>query len=224
MNRKTKLLLSLLFVFVLNVQIVHGEVLENTIGRARVNKLVVNEEGARYSLVKGEKVRVAARTNDKIYFVDTQGYTFDVDIKDIELIRQGENFNNILDEKTTRRNDVINSAFFKLNIPYVYGGSGPNSYDCSGFTYQIYKKELGINLNRVSRDQFKNGIGVSKDNLLPGDLVFFKSNGKVINHVGIYIGDGNMIHASSGAKKVIVSSLNTPWYKSRYAGARRLIY
>ena len=216
--------LVLFFVFIIGVNTVSANGIDNVYGISKVNKVLKNEDGARYILVSNEKVRIGYTNTNNLIVIDPEGHVFNVDSEDIEIKEVSGNFNNLLEDITVKRNNVINSSFFKLNTPYVYGAVGPASFDCSGFVYQIYKNELGIDVNRVSRDQFNNGITVSRDRLLPGDLVFFKSNGVNISHVGIYIGEDNMIHASSGAKKVVVSSLNSPWYNSKYAGARRLLY
>lgn len=85
-----------------------------------------------------------------------------------------------------------------LGRPYVWGGNGPNSFDCSGFTKYVYS-HFGYNINRTASAQLKNGVSVSRSELQAGDLVFFY-NGKVstpVSHVGIYIGNGDFIHALS---------------------------
>ncbi|PAB61393.1 C40 family peptidase [Anaeromicrobium sediminis] len=125
---------------------------------------------------------------------------------------------------SSRALSVVNIAKGKMGKRYVWGATGPNSFDCSGFTYYVYK-QLGIKLPRVSRSQATVGTPVSKGQLLPGDLVFFKGSAGTINHVGIYIGNGDFIHSSSGKKamKVIVSNLNTGSYKRRYVKARRVL-
>ena len=118
-----------------------------------------------------------------------------------------------------------------LGKPYNYGSAGPNSFDCSGFVYHIlntyykdYLKEKKINLPRTSRDQANIGTPITRSQLQVGDLVFFNngSNSR-INHVGIYIGNSNFVHASSGgAKVVMISSLNADNYNRRYSTAVRL--
>lgn len=107
-----------------------------------------------------------------------------------------------------------------LGKPYVYGACSGQAFDCSGLTTYIMKN-YGINLDRTASQQFKKGTPVAKEDLKPGDLVFFSSNGKTIGHVGIYIGDNKFIHASSSKKKVIISDLSA--YKAKYQGARRYI-
>ncbi|AOT73314.1 hypothetical protein Gferi_26165 [Geosporobacter ferrireducens] len=113
-----------------------------------------------------------------------------------------------------------------LGTPYKYGTSGPKSFDCSGFTSYIFKN-FGVVLPRSSKDQATAGEKVLKKDLSLGDLVFFDTVGKIdgkITHVGMYIGDGKFIHASSGssAKKVVISELNEGYYKDRFVTARRI--
>ena len=113
-----------------------------------------------------------------------------------------------------------------LGIKYVWGATGPYKYDCSGFTQKVYR-DAGINIPRVSRDQARVGQYVSFNDLQKGDMVFFdthkKRTGKV-SHVGIYLGDGNFIHASSAAKKVVVFNFNEKtFYKKRFLWGRRVI-
>ena len=122
---------------------------------------------------------------------------------------------------------VVQYAKDNLGKKYVWGATGPNSFDCSGLMQYIYKK-VGINLNRVSRDQATQGIAVSKSNLQPGDLVFFRginssSSSTYISHVGIYIGNGEFIHASNPTRGVVKDSLNSDYYSSHYVKARRII-
>lgn len=112
-----------------------------------------------------------------------------------------------------------------LGCKYVYGGSGPSTFDCSGFTMYVYKN-FGISLSHSARAQSSNGTYVSKDELQPGDLVFFKDYETMdgIGHCGIYIGDGNFIHASSGTGYCVkISTLLSGSYNTRYETARRLI-
>jgi len=112
----------------------------------------------------------------------------------------------------------------ELGKKYIWGATGPQCFDCSGFTSSIYKK-LGINIPRVSRNQAKHGIYVKRENLKMGDLIFFdtsKEKKGIINHVGIYLGENKFIHASSAKKAVVVTSLNKPFYSQRYKWARRV--
>ena len=116
---------------------------------------------------------------------------------------------------------VVAIAKQYLGKPYVYGASGPNSFDCSGFTSYVYK-QVGITLNRTATAQLDNGTSVSKDQLQPGDLVFFKRNtSKPVSHVGIYIGDGNFIHASTNEYEVRIDSLYG-YYANIYVYGRHI--
>ena len=103
----------------------------------------------------------------------------------------------------------------------MYGASGPNSFDCSGFAQYVYK-QYGYYLNRTADAQAYNGWYVSKSELEPGDLVFFNTSGNGIGHVGIYIGNDQFVHASTSRTGVIISSLNQSYYVSRYVTARRI--
>ena len=114
---------------------------------------------------------------------------------------------------------VANYAYNFLWRPYVYGANGPNAFDCSGFTSYVYR-HFGVSLPRTARSQFSAGSAVSRDNLAPGDLVFFNTVG-YLGHVGLYIGGGDFIHAASSGR-VKISSLNEGYYRTRYAGARRV--
>jgi len=123
--------------------------------------------------------------------------------------------------------DIVAKAKLYLGCPYVYGSAGPKSFDCSGFTSFIYK-QFGFSINRTASTQLNNnGVSVDRANLQPGDLVFFRdySCSKSASHVGIYIGDGQFIHASSSRSKtgVKISALSEEWYANRYVGAKRIL-
>jgi hypothetical protein len=116
------------------------------------------------------------------------------------------------------------AAFAKqfIGVPYVWAGRSPQGFDCSGFIYYVFR-EFGINLPRMADEQFEVGVWVSKQrDLQLGDLVFFETYEPGPSHVGIYIGAGQFIHASSGADEVVITSLEKSYYKARYLGARRL--
>jgi cell wall-associated NlpC family hydrolase len=121
---------------------------------------------------------------------------------------------------------VVEYAKKYLGVRYVYGGSSPSGFDCSGFTCYVFK-HFGINLNRSAYDQSFNGTKISKSQLKPGDLVFFDTNGGMnkINHAGIYIGNGSFIHASSGSskKKVVISDINSGFYNGCFMKATRVL-
>ncbi len=117
---------------------------------------------------------------------------------------------------------VVDSAIDLLGTRYRWAQASRSGTDCSGLTTQVYK-QYGVKLPRRSREQAKVGMAVSKDELKPGDLVFFKTNrGSRINHVGIYMGDGKFVHASSSKGSVRVDRLDDGYYQRRYAAARRV--
>ncbi|NLG87576.1 MAG: LysM peptidoglycan-binding domain-containing protein [Firmicutes bacterium] len=119
-------------------------------------------------------------------------------------------------------NTVVDLAKAHLGKPYCYGGSGPSSFDCSGFTAYIYA-QVGQTLPHNAAAQANYGQPVAKSDLIPGDLVFFGYYGSAsIQHVGIYVGGNNFIHASSGAGVVKQDSLAENYYFNNYKGARRL--
>ena len=117
---------------------------------------------------------------------------------------------------------VVDYAKQYLGTPYVYGGNGPNSFDCSGYTSYVYR-HFGYTLNRTASGQLSNGTSVSKSELQPGDLVFFRYNtSKAASHVGIYIGGGQFIHASTNTYTVKIDTLTSGHYANVYVGARRI--
>ncbi len=118
----------------------------------------------------------------------------------------------------TTGQDVVDYAKQFLGVRYKYGSASPkNGFDCSGFTSYVFK-QFGYSLNRTSTGQYKNdGVRVDKSELIPGDLVFFTT------HVGIYIGGGNFIHASSSGDYVKITSLSDSYYLKHYLGAARVI-
>lgn len=122
---------------------------------------------------------------------------------------------------SNRSTAVISTAKRYLGVSYVWGGTTPSGFDCSGFTQYVFAQH-GISLPRISRDQFNSGAHVSLNNLQPGDLVFFSlDQDKVIDHVGIYIGSGQFINASS-SKGVTIYSLGSYW-SSHLIGATRVL-
>lgn len=124
----------------------------------------------------------------------------------------------------SKQYSVIYEAKKHLGKPYVWGATGPNSFDCSGFTSYVYRQALGIEIGRTTKDQISKGIYVDKSNLIIGDLIFFKDTypgAENPSHVGIYLGDNKFIHASS-TNGVIIASLDSYW-NSHYYSARRII-
>ena len=123
---------------------------------------------------------------------------------------------------SSKADQIIATAKQYLGVPYVWGGTSPSGFDCSGLVYYTFRQH-GIYLNRTAATQYQHGVYVSKSNLQPGDLVFFQNTYKAgISHVGIYVGNGQFIHASS-SQGVTISYLSNSYWASHYYGARRVI-
>jgi peptidoglycan DL-endopeptidase CwlO len=112
---------------------------------------------------------------------------------------------------------VVGIAMRYLGVPYVWGGASPGGFDCSGFVMYVFA-QVGVSLPHYTGAQWNSGVPVSRDQLQPGDLVFFNGLG----HVGIYIGGGQFIHAPHTGDVVKISGLGESWYASTYDGARRI--
>ncbi len=122
---------------------------------------------------------------------------------------------------TSKASAIISTAKSYIGVPYVWGGTTPNGFDCSGFTQYVLKKH-GVSIPRVTSEQYSAGTAVSKSNLRVGDLVFFTTYKPGPSHVGFYIGSGKFIHASS-SKGVTISDLSNSYFSGRYIGARRVL-
>ncbi len=127
--------------------------------------------------------------------------------------------------KTLEANQPISSlkksAYSFLGARYSFGGSSRSALDCSSFTQQVFR-EQSVKLPRTAREQFNVGNEVMRGDLKKGDLVFFQTYARFPSHVGIYLGNRKMIHASSREHRVVISTMDTPYYLSRYLGARRM--
>ena len=115
---------------------------------------------------------------------------------------------------------VVATAQQYIGCKYVYGGTSPSGFDCSGFTSYIYKL-YGVSLSRTAAGQYSNGVAVNRSDLQPGDLIMFGKSG--INHVGIYIGGGQIVHAANTSRGVTTDTINSGYYNTNYVGARRVI-
>ena len=118
---------------------------------------------------------------------------------------------------------VALNAYNYLGSRYVYGTAGPKTFDCSGFTSYLYK-QYGISLPRTSNSQGYIGTYVAKSDLKPGDILCFSNRSdKRINHVGVYVGNGDFIHASTSVRGVVKDNLNEKYYVNHYVTARRVV-
>jgi cell wall-associated NlpC family hydrolase len=115
-------------------------------------------------------------------------------------------------------NRIVNTAERYIGVNYRRGGISPAGFDCSGLVMYVYKKH-GIVLPRTALQQFRAGKRINSKNAEPGDLLFFRTAGRRINHVGIYAGKGRFIHAPSSGKKVSFAMVDNPYWRKKYAGA-----
>ena len=129
-------------------------------------------------------------------------------------------------EPIEKSHDLLLYALSLNGTAYKYGGSNEtNGFDCSGFVGHVFRQAAGLALPRTARAMSQNGSQISKNELKPGDLVFFNTLRRAFSHVGIYLGDNRFIHASSSARgDVMVSDLTQQYWSKRFNGARRLAF
>jgi cell wall-associated NlpC family hydrolase len=119
---------------------------------------------------------------------------------------------------------IVNYAQKYKGARYVWGGESPNGFDCSGFTWYVYSNAAKMEIGRTEDEQWKHGRSVSRGAWQPGDLVFFENTfERGLSHVGIFVSGSNFIHAENEGTGVVISSLDSDYYRSHYAGARRLV-
>jgi peptidoglycan endopeptidase LytE len=123
--------------------------------------------------------------------------------------------------KTDNVRMLKSTAYGFLGTRYRFGGSSRSGIDCSSFVQQVFR-ELEVSLPRTAREQFEFGNAVSPGDLQKGDLIFFHTYASYPSHVGIYLGNNRMIHASSRDRRVVISPMNTAYYRSRFLGAKRI--
>lgn len=117
-------------------------------------------------------------------------------------------------------NALVNFALKLKNTPYISGGTSRGGFDCSGFTYYVYRS-IGKTIPRSSAAQYTGGKKIAKKDLQKGDIVCFSIHRSGCSHVGIYIGNGKFIHAANSKKGVVVSDLSSSYYKNKFIGGRR---
>jgi cell wall-associated NlpC family hydrolase len=118
--------------------------------------------------------------------------------------------------------EVVVHALALVDVPYRYGGRTPAGFDCSGFVGYVFSESLGLALPRRAEDISRIGRTREKADLTPGDLVFFNTLGHRFSHVGIYVGDGQFVHAPARRGRVRIERLGDPYWTARYNGARRV--
>lgn len=216
---------------------------QSKIGYVIANELTLRETASTAAkslkkLSQNTKVTILEEQEqwDKIEIDGQQGYVLKSYISDkkVEVTSRSSVTRKIEEEQkedtnktntsSSKGEEIVKYAKQYLGSKYVYGGSSPKGFDCSGFTMYVYK-QFGVSLSHSATAQSKIGTSIKKENLQLGDLVFFSDykTFKGIGHCGIYIGDGKFIHASTEKTGVITSSLNSGSYIKRYVKATRLI-
>lgn len=121
-----------------------------------------------------------------------------------------------------RAQTLMRRAMALLGTPYRWGGESENGFDCSGLVGYVFKTALGIDLPRVSREMVNAGVRVERNALSAGDLVFFSRRGRRVDHVGIYVGNGQFVHAPRTGRDVTVSRLDEGYWSRKFMQARRV--
>jgi len=120
-------------------------------------------------------------------------------------------------------NELVMYAMSLADTPYRYGGnSAGTGFDCSGYVRHVYAETLAIRLPRTSNQISRVGIALDRDQLRPGDLVFYNTQRRPNSHVGLYIGDGKFVHAPKSGERIRVERMSLDYWKTRYNGARRI--
>lgn len=174
---------------------------------------------------KDEAPRMAAAANrlqvvnrdllNEQEFSDTLAELTDIDAdRPVDLAKK-------LEDNNAGVTTLKKTAYSFLGARYRFGGNSRTALDCSSFTQQVFRDQK-IHLPRTAREQFSVGNEVMRGDLQKGDLVFFQTYARFPSHVGIYLGNRKMIHASSRDRRVVISSMDTPYYLARYLGARRI--
>ena len=128
-----------------------------------------------------------------------------------------------VDRATATAQDAVDQAMDLLGIRYRRGGSSPETgFDCSGFVSHVFREGLGLILPRSSKEMSKSGQEVDRDELRPGDLVFFNTMRHAFSHVGIYLGDNQFVHAPRSGGRVRIEDLREKYWTKRFNGARRI--
>jgi cell wall-associated NlpC family hydrolase len=129
----------------------------------------------------------------------------------------------VKDKASGQAAGMVEQAMGLLGVPYRRGGNSENTgFDCSGFVRHLYEKSVGQILPRRAVDQARATEVIDREELKPGDLVFFNTMRRAFSHVGIYVGDGKFIHAPRAGKAVNVEDMRSAYWQKRFNGARRV--
>ena len=127
------------------------------------------------------------------------------------------------DKASSKATGMVMQAMDLLGVPYKRGGSSESSgFDCSGFVRHLYEKSVGQLLPRRAEEQARSTEVIEREELKPGDLVFFNTKRRAFSHVGMYVGDGKFIHAPRAGKSVKIEDMRSAYWQKRFNGARRL--
>lgn len=172
------------------------------------------------SIKNGQSVTVLGNNNGWSKIKVGNGYGY-VSSKYLSASKPASNGHN---SEAINSSDLITFAKSFIGCEYVWGATGPLTFDCSGLTQYVFQ-HFGVSIPRVSADQYNSAKKVSRSDMKAGDLVFFSNStsGGKIAHVGIYIGNGQMIHASSTKDNVCISSINSDYYNQHYVGSGRYL-
>ena len=174
------------------------------------------------TLTRNQSVTVTGSCSNGWYRIKFEGHTAYVSGKYLSDEAGASSSSGSISSGSGTATDIANFAMSFVGYSYVWGGMSPSTgFDCSGLMYYVLT-QYGYSMKRVANDQMTQGTAVSRSELQVGDLVFF-GYGSYANHVGMYIGNGNFVHASTPSTGVRVNSLNETYYNTRYIGARRII-
>jgi cell wall-associated NlpC family hydrolase len=194
-------------------------------GKKHHQKIKLAKYSGKISKHRHAKVSKPGHTTETVSRTEpTPGDPIDLWLAKDEPERFRQVFNDgVIDEQTLK---ILESAYSYLGTPYRYGGTTPDGFDCSGFVRQVFS-ENGISLGRSSRDQALEGKQVSLSNLKPGDLIFFNMNRRnhlPIDHVGLYVGNGQFIHAASRhSAEIRIEDLDSARYLQKIVETRRVL-
>ncbi|MEI6305275.1 MAG: NlpC/P60 family protein [Deltaproteobacteria bacterium] len=181
-----------------------------------LNDIALNKDESTQTASPGNRLVMVNRDllNEQ-EFSDTLAELSDIDVdRPVDLAKKLEDSNSDISV-------LKKSAYSFLGARYRFGGNSRNGLDCSSFVQQVFREQK-VRLPRTAREQFYVGTEVMRGDLRKGDLVFFQTYARFPSHVAIYLGNRKMIHASSRDHRVIISTMDTPYYLSRYLGARRI--
>ena len=198
--------------------IVEGQILEDT--------NTSNSSGQSIQLKAGDKVDVAWFEKDYFIIFDKDNNKFNInkELIDIEPVDNNPVDNTYLTSDNELLDELVARSKTYLGRPYVWGDTGKKGFDCSGLIYRVYQDIADTKLPRTSRDMANAGVRVSVDNLQPGDLLFFNSGGSSgISHVSMYIGNGDMIHASNMQQAIVIDPISGSYFQNNFVNAQRII-